>query len=202
MLLPSRGNEDLPTALTDSGSVVQAMQRAGLCGPHSATRLLVLSPCTLNDALQSILEVQLLSAFPFCPHIHITFGMKHEPVMDVRPALLSKAHSMTSFTNAIGRAAHLYNGPHGAAGGRSSRCGSRGGAVRGRAARALAHNSAGRGWRHLAPTRHAPGEPQASHVRSVFTPNTPRLRATLQHHVRLSRLATRTPCRHCSRLGG
>jgi len=79
ILLPSRGNEDLPTALPDSGSVVQAMQRAGLCGPHSATRLLVLSPCTLNDALQSILEVQLLSAFPFCPHIHITFGMKHEP---------------------------------------------------------------------------------------------------------------------------
>ncbi len=37
--------------------LVQAMQRAGLCGPHSPTRLLVLNPCTLNDALQSILEV-------------------------------------------------------------------------------------------------------------------------------------------------
>ncbi len=83
MLLSSRGNEDLPIALSKNGSIVQAMQRAGLCGPHSVTRLLVLSPCTLNDALQSILEVQPLSAFPFCSHIHITFGVKHESVMDV-----------------------------------------------------------------------------------------------------------------------
>ena len=41
----------------------QAMQRAGLCGAHSPTRLLVLSPCTLGDVLQSILEVGVLAHF-------------------------------------------------------------------------------------------------------------------------------------------
>ena len=36
---------------------LQALQKAGLCGPHSCTRLLVLSPRTLADVLDSILEV-------------------------------------------------------------------------------------------------------------------------------------------------
>ena len=36
---------------------MQAMQRAGLCGNHSPTRLLVLSPSTLSDVLESILQV-------------------------------------------------------------------------------------------------------------------------------------------------
>lgn len=35
----------------------QALQKAGLCGPHSSTRLLVLCPHTLADVLDSILEV-------------------------------------------------------------------------------------------------------------------------------------------------
>ena len=36
---------------------MQAMQRAGLCGNHSHTQLLVLSPSTLSDVLESILKV-------------------------------------------------------------------------------------------------------------------------------------------------
>lgn len=36
---------------------MQAMQKAGLCGNHSSTRLLVLSPSTLSDVLESILKV-------------------------------------------------------------------------------------------------------------------------------------------------
>lgn len=49
---------------TDEWRAVQAMQRAGLCGSHSPTRLLILSPCTLGDVLQSILEVGLSSSWP------------------------------------------------------------------------------------------------------------------------------------------
>ena len=44
---------------------MQAMQKAGLCGNHSPTRLLVLSPSTLSDVLESILKVwRFSSALP------------------------------------------------------------------------------------------------------------------------------------------
>lgn len=35
----------------------QALQKAGLCGAHSCTRLLVLHPRTLSDVMDAILEV-------------------------------------------------------------------------------------------------------------------------------------------------
>ncbi|BDA43551.1 Uncharacterized ABC transporter substrate-binding lipoprotein [Coccomyxa sp. Obi] len=41
----------------DAHAVAEALQRAGLCGPHSSTRLLLLGPRTLADVLESILEV-------------------------------------------------------------------------------------------------------------------------------------------------
>ena len=55
----------------------QALQKAGLCGPHSSTRLLVLGPRTLGDALDSILEVRpLLLALPLpAGSFHITCGV-------------------------------------------------------------------------------------------------------------------------------
>lgn len=39
------------------GRGAQALQRAGLLGPHSATRVLTLTPRTLSDVMDSILEV-------------------------------------------------------------------------------------------------------------------------------------------------
>ena len=48
---------------------MQAMQKAGLCGSHSPTRLLVLSPTTLSDVLESILKVRRSSlASGMCLH--------------------------------------------------------------------------------------------------------------------------------------
>ncbi|KAK9828636.1 hypothetical protein WJX72_001237 [[Myrmecia] bisecta] len=41
----------------DSGSVAEALNKAGLLGPHAATQLMTLTPRTISDVMDSILEV-------------------------------------------------------------------------------------------------------------------------------------------------